>query len=74
LLDPLDAVTAFRETALALDRWHVGGRRGERPVGYVRPHPRVQLSRTTKLWAAPLYGTIYDPDARTASMRKAGEW
>ncbi len=74
LLDPLEAVAAFRDTALALDRWHLGGRRGERPAGYVRPHQRVHLSRTTKLWAAPLYAAVYDPDARTAAMRTAGRW
>ena len=74
LLDPDEAVAKFRETALALDRWHLGGRRGERPPGQVRPHPRVQLSRTTKLWAEPFYRTIYDPDARPPAQRRAGVW
>jgi phosphatidylserine/phosphatidylglycerophosphate/cardiolipin synthase-like enzyme len=74
LLDPTDAVRVFRETALALDRWHLGDRRGERPPGHVRPHPRVHLSRATKLWASPLYGAVYDPDARTAAMRDARDW
>ncbi len=74
LLDPADAVRIFRETALALERWHRGGRRGERPAGYVRPHPRVYLSRTTKLWAAPLYEAVYDPDGRPSALRRAGDW
>jgi phosphatidylserine/phosphatidylglycerophosphate/cardiolipin synthase-like enzyme len=74
LLDPVKAVTIFRETALALERWHLGGGRGERPAGYLRPHPRVHLSRLTKLWASPLYHSVYDPDARTAAMRGAGDW
>jgi len=74
LLDPAEAVAKFRETALALDRWHLGGRRGERPPGYVRPHPRIQPSRTTRLWAEPLYRTVYDPDARTPDMRRRGMW
>jgi len=74
LLDPAEAVAKFRETALALDRWHLGGRRGERPPGYVRPHPRIQSSRTTRLWAEPFYRTVYDPDARTPDMRRRGIW
>jgi len=74
LLDPAAAVATFRETAQALDRWHLGGQHGERPGGFVRPHPRVHLSTATKLWATPLYNAVYDPDARTAAMRKAGDW
>jgi phosphatidylserine/phosphatidylglycerophosphate/cardiolipin synthase-like enzyme len=74
LLDPVDAVAKFREVALALERWHVGGRRGQRPPGRVRPHPRVTLSLATKLWAAPLYRNVYDPDARPRALRRAGNW
>src|SRR4029077_13108631 len=74
LLDPVEAITKFREAALALDRWHLGGQIGERPPGRVRPHPRIQPSRMTRLWAEPFYRTIYDPDARTAAMRQSGEW
>jgi phosphatidylserine/phosphatidylglycerophosphate/cardiolipin synthase-like enzyme len=74
LLDPVDAVGIFRETALALDRWHLGGRRGDRPAGYVRPHPRVHLSRATRLWAAPLYEAVYDPDGRPSALRRAADW
>jgi phosphatidylserine/phosphatidylglycerophosphate/cardiolipin synthase-like enzyme len=74
LVDPAEAVARFRDTAAALERWHSGGARGERPPGRVRPHPRIQTSPMTTLWAQPLYRTIYDPDARTASVRNAGEW
>jgi phosphatidylserine/phosphatidylglycerophosphate/cardiolipin synthase-like enzyme len=74
LLDPVQAVAAFRETALALDRWHLGGRSGARPAGHVRPHPRVHLSPTTKLWAAPLYTAVYDPDGRPSALRRAADW
>jgi phosphatidylserine/phosphatidylglycerophosphate/cardiolipin synthase-like enzyme len=74
LIDPLQAVAQFRDTALALDQWHLGGKRGDRPPGYVRPHPRIQPSRTTRLWAEPLYRTVYDPDARTRGMRHRGVW
>jgi phosphatidylserine/phosphatidylglycerophosphate/cardiolipin synthase-like enzyme len=74
LLDPVQAVAKFRETAEALERWHSGGAGGERPPGRVRPHPRIRPSPTTTLWAEPLYRIVYDPDARTAAMRRAGEW
>jgi len=74
LLDPAQAVARFREAAEALERWHSDGARGERPPGRVRPHPRIQPSRATRLWAEPFYRIVYDPDARKAAMRKAGEW
>ncbi len=74
LLDPTEAMATFKATAAALDRWHVGGASGERPPGRVRPHQRVRPPRTTRLWAEPFYRIVYDPDARTAAMRKAGEW
>jgi len=74
LLDPGEAVARFRESALALDRWHLDGRRGKRPPGRLRPHSRVHLTRGTRFWAAPLYHSVYDPDARSAALRRAGEW
>jgi phosphatidylserine/phosphatidylglycerophosphate/cardiolipin synthase-like enzyme len=74
LLEPAEAVTRFREVAETLERWHSGGARGERPPGRVRPHPRIRPSRTTRLWAEPFYRIVYDPDARKAVMRNAGEW
>ncbi|HSS61857.1 MAG TPA: phospholipase D family protein [Candidatus Limnocylindrales bacterium] len=74
LLDPAEAVVKFREAALALDRWHADGGRGERPPGRVRPHPRVHLARATRMWAEPLYRRIYDPDARPAALSRAGAW
>jgi phosphatidylserine/phosphatidylglycerophosphate/cardiolipin synthase-like enzyme len=74
LLDPDEAVVRFRETAEALERWHLDGARGERPPGRVRPHPRIQPSRATWLWAEPLYRTVYDPDGRSPDMRRRGDW
>jgi phosphatidylserine/phosphatidylglycerophosphate/cardiolipin synthase-like enzyme len=74
LLDPVEAAAKFRESALALDRWHLGGQLGERPPGRVRPHPRVHLSRATKMWAEPLYHVVYDPDARSPAMRRRADW
>jgi phosphatidylserine/phosphatidylglycerophosphate/cardiolipin synthase-like enzyme len=74
LLDPSEAAAAFRETAETLDRWHANGARGERPAGRVRPHRRVRISPRTRLWAEPFYRIVYDPDARSREMRKAGDW
>jgi phosphatidylserine/phosphatidylglycerophosphate/cardiolipin synthase-like enzyme len=74
MLDPAQAVATFRATAQALESWHAGGEHGERPPGRVRPHPRIQPSWTTRLWAKPLYRKIYDPDGRPAHLRKSGEW
>jgi phosphatidylserine/phosphatidylglycerophosphate/cardiolipin synthase-like enzyme len=74
LLDPDEAFAKFRETAVALDRWHLGGGIGDRPPGRVRPHPRVHLSYATRLWAQPLYRMVYDPDARPSDLRRAAEW
>ncbi len=74
LLDPDDAFTKFRETAMALERWHLGGRVGERPPGGVRRHPRFHISRAGRLWAEPLYRRIYDPDARPSHLRRAADW
>jgi len=74
LLDPAEAVATFRDAAQALERWHLDGARGERPPGRLRPHPRIQPSRTTRLWAEPFYRAVYDPDARTPEMRRLGEW
>ena len=74
LLDPAEAVGTFRDTAQALERWHLDGRRGVRPPGRVRPHPRIQPSSTTRLWAEPFYRMVYDPDARTPEMRRKADW
>jgi phosphatidylserine/phosphatidylglycerophosphate/cardiolipin synthase-like enzyme len=74
LLDPAEAVGTFRDAAQTLERWHLDGRRGVRPPGRVRPHPRIQPSSTTRLWAEPFYRTVYDPDARTPEMRRKADW
>ncbi|HEX9100308.1 MAG TPA: phospholipase D-like domain-containing protein [Candidatus Dormibacteraeota bacterium] len=74
LIDPDEAVAAFRDAAAALERWHREGAHGERPKGRVRPHPRIQPSRTTRLWAEPFYRLVYDPDGRSPDMRRQGEW
>ena len=74
LLDPVEAWVRFRETAEALEKWHQGGRHGQRPPGRVRPHARIRPSRTSRLWAQPFYRIIYDPDARSSAMRSRRDW
>jgi phosphatidylserine/phosphatidylglycerophosphate/cardiolipin synthase-like enzyme len=64
LLDPAEAFAAFRRQALALEAWHAGGQRGERPAGRVRPHQPHRPTTAQRLWAAPLYWLVYDPDGR----------
>jgi len=43
---------------------HAGGGTGERPPGRVRPHQVVSPSAVQRLWATPLYRTVFDPDGR----------
>ena len=74
LIDPVQGVQKFRESAVALELWHQHGGQGQRPPGRLRPHPRFRPPRTTLLWAEPMYRVVYDPDARPRAIRKAGEW
>jgi phosphatidylserine/phosphatidylglycerophosphate/cardiolipin synthase-like enzyme len=64
LLDPDEAVAAFAASAKALAQWHDGGQVGTRPPGRLLPHRPEKVSVLDRLWAAPLYRTLYDPDGR----------
>jgi phosphatidylserine/phosphatidylglycerophosphate/cardiolipin synthase-like enzyme len=64
LLDPAGACAAFRRQADQLAAWHAGGGTGDRPPGRVRPHQVVSPSAVQRLWATPLYRTVFDPDGR----------
>jgi phosphatidylserine/phosphatidylglycerophosphate/cardiolipin synthase-like enzyme len=74
LIDPRSAFAAFARSAEQLQRWHDGGRRGERPPGRVRRYRQDRLPRRTTVWAAPLYRTFYDPDGRPRSLRRDNEF
>ena len=74
LLDPEAAWDLWRTTAEELDAWHAGGRRGPRPRGQVRRHRPDPVSRWQRLWAEPLYRTVFDPDGRPRSLRRAGRF
>jgi len=64
LLDPDEAFAAFAASALALAQWHDGGQVGTRPPGRLLPHRLETVTARDRLWAAPLYRTLYDPDDR----------
>nr|MDT0667693.1 hypothetical protein [Micromonospora sp. DSM 115978] len=74
LVDPEAGFAAFAKRAQALDEWVAGGRQGPRPPGRVRPHSPERLSRFTRMWSAPVYHAIYDPDGRPRRVRRAGDW
>jgi phosphatidylserine/phosphatidylglycerophosphate/cardiolipin synthase-like enzyme len=68
------AFEQFRRAASRLDAWHAGGRRGPRPPGQLRSYPTPRLSAWTRAWASLPYRTIYDPDGRPWSWRRAGRF
>ena len=72
LLDPAEAFAAFRRQAQALAAWHAGGEQGERPAGRVTPHHPHRPTAVQRLWAAPLYRLVYDPDGRPWRDRLRG--
>ena len=67
--DPKAMFDAFVRSARALQHWHDGGRVQPRPPGRLRPLVDPPVSLTTRLWASPLYRTLYDPDARSLPGR-----
>ena len=72
LLDPQEAFAAFRQQAQQLATWHRSGRSGSRPPGRVLPHQSSSLTSVQRLWAAPLYRMVYDPDGRPWRDRLRG--
>jgi phosphatidylserine/phosphatidylglycerophosphate/cardiolipin synthase-like enzyme len=69
LLDPAAALPLWRACADALDAWEAGGRKGPRPPGHARHHRPDPVGRLQRLWAAPLYATVFDPDGRPRGLR-----
>ena len=68
-VDAAGMFAAFAESARALDAWHEGGRRGERPPGRLRVLPEPDLSRWEKRVALPAYLLLHDPDGRPEPLR-----
>jgi phosphatidylserine/phosphatidylglycerophosphate/cardiolipin synthase-like enzyme len=74
LHDPAGGLAIWRERASALDEWHGGGRRGERPPGRVRCHRPDPVPRRQRWWVVPAYHLVHDPDGRPTSWRLGNRW
>jgi phosphatidylserine/phosphatidylglycerophosphate/cardiolipin synthase-like enzyme len=74
LLQPDAAADALRRAADRLDAWHAGGRRGPRPPGGLRNHPRRRGPEWLRRLIAPVYDLAYDPDGRSWPMRARREF
>ena len=74
LLDPAAGLALWRSCAKALDAWEASGRSGPRPPGHARRHRPEPVSRLQRLWATPLYATVFDPDGRSRELRRAGRF
>jgi hypothetical protein len=74
LLDPGDFVAAVERSAAALQDWYDGGRIGPRPPGRLRPHRTEELSRSTRVWAVPVYRLFNDPDGRPLRLRRTRDF
>lgn len=70
LLDPAAFVDAFDAAADRLDAWHAGGCVGPRPPGRLRRHLPPPVPWRTRVWAAPVYRWLHDPDGRTVAQRR----
>ncbi len=70
LVDPKGMFEAFGRSAAELAQWIERGRSGHRPPGRLRPYVLPNLSRSTLLWATPLYRVLVDPDGRPAKLRR----
>lgn len=74
LLEPDFFVTAMQKSVDRLDRWYAGGSVGERPPGRIRRHTPAPVPWYTRLWAAPVYRILHDPDGRPIGMRRRGRF
>ena len=74
LITPAGTAAAFAKSAAALQAWHESGRQGSRPPGQLRPLAPHPMGLSTRLWAAPLYRVIYDPDGRNLRSRLRNEY
>lgn len=68
-VDAEGAFRAFAESAAALEQWHRGGRRGERPPGRLRPLRAPRINPLLQALAAPVYLWLHDPDGRPWALR-----
>jgi len=73
-LDPAEMYDAYAASATALQAWHDGGRRGDRPPGRLRPIPLPPIPRLTRMWAKVPLDVVHDPDGRPGPIRGASEY
>jgi phosphatidylserine/phosphatidylglycerophosphate/cardiolipin synthase-like enzyme len=64
LVDSVAAYAAAAQSAATLERWHHGGRVGPRPPGRLMPNRLDEVGLAQRVWARPLYRSLYDPDGR----------
>jgi len=69
LVDPVEAFDVMRRSAQALQEWYNQGCVGERPRGRLRPHVPEKLPAAQRVWAVPIYRSLYDPDGRAIRDR-----
>src|SRR3954447_3072029 len=74
LLDPSAGLALWSSRADALDAWNASGGRGSRPAGHVRRHRPAPVSAAQRLWARPLYSTVFDPDGRPRQLRRSARF
>ncbi|MDF2967538.1 MAG: phospholipase D/Transphosphatidylase [Nocardioidaceae bacterium] len=74
LVDPEACVAAMTAAADALDAWHAGGRKGERPPGRLRRHEPAPVRGLARMWAVPFYRWVHDPDGRPVRLRWSGAY
>ena len=74
LRDPESAFQAFAHAAAELRDWHLSNRAAPRPPGRIRPYQAARQSRTTTLWATPIYRSLFDPDGRPRALRRNGSF
>jgi phosphatidylserine/phosphatidylglycerophosphate/cardiolipin synthase-like enzyme len=73
-VDPAGMYDAYAAAAARLERWHQGGRTGERPPGRLRRIPLPFLSRLTRTWAQVPLDVVHDPDGRPRSLKGSGRY
>jgi phosphatidylserine/phosphatidylglycerophosphate/cardiolipin synthase-like enzyme len=71
LVDAHGSFDRWRGAAEALDAWHEGGEKGDRPSGRVRRHAPRPVAAWQRVWAWPLYRMIVDPDGRPFRLRRS---
>jgi hypothetical protein len=61
---------AYRHAATTLEAWHALPDGSPRPAGRLRPYILPSLGRLARIFAAPMYRYVCDPDGRLAVMRR----